>query len=91
MPTLDIIYHCDERQIDKLGLSQISEIMRVTPVAARLGEFCLDCALDQDGQEAADRGVGEVLYRALELVAHVGLVVVSVMGVLDHQLVANGV
>jgi hypothetical protein len=51
----------------------------------RLGEFCLDCALDQDGQEAADAGVGEVFYRALELVAHVGLVVVSVVGVLDHQ------
>ncbi|HEX6401671.1 MAG TPA: hypothetical protein VF003_00665 [Pseudonocardiaceae bacterium] len=57
----------------------------MTPFLRRLGEFCLDCALDQDRQEAADSGVGEVLHRALELVPHVGLVVISVMGVLDHQ------
>lgn len=51
----------------KLGL--LARTMR-SFCKPRLGEFCLDCALNQDRQEAADPGVGEVLCRALEVVAH---------------------
>jgi hypothetical protein len=68
--------------VGKLGL--LARTMRSfgTP---RLGEFCLDCALDQDWQEAADPGVDEALRRAVEVVAHVGFVVVPIVGVLGHQ------
>ena len=51
----------------------------------RLDEFCLDGALYQDRQEAADPGVGEALGRVLEVVAHCSLGVVPLVDVLGPR------
>jgi hypothetical protein len=48
-------------------------------------EFCFDGVFDQDREEAANLGVEEVLCRVAEVLAHLGLGVLAVVGVLGDQ------